>query len=185
MKKNAILLVLAILMAFTAQAQKFRGLDNSPRDIAYFPDNFAHDRKGDDKVFAKVSYSRPFAKDREIFGKLVPYGKVSRTGADEATEITFYQDAKIAGKSVKAGTYSLFTIPNEKDWVIILNKDVDVWGAYKYKEAQDVLRVTVPVTSTSNDYAENFSIQFKSTGDKKGEMLMGWAKTLVAVPVSF
>src|SRR5215217_3111 len=129
MKKNIFLSLLLICIAFTSQAQKFKGLDKSPRDIAYFPDGFAHDRKDGDKALVKVSYSRPFLKGREIFGKQEPYGKVWRVGADEATEIKFYQDATFGDKKVKAGTYSLFSIPGEKEWTVILSSDLDYWGA--------------------------------------------------------
>jgi hypothetical protein len=185
MKKTAFLLVLTTLLAFGASAQKFRGVDKSPRDVAYFPDNFAHDRKDGDKALVKVNYSRPFAKDREIYGKLEPYGKVSRLGADESAEIKLYQDATIGGKKVKAGTYSLFAIPGENEWTIIISSDVDYWGAYKYKEANDVVRVTAPVTNKSNDHVENFSIQFKDAGAKAATMMIGWSTTVVEVPFKF
>lgn len=182
MKKISCLLIFTLLLSFAAQAQ-FRGLDKSPRDIAYFPDHFAHDRKEGDKALVKISYSRPFANGREIFGKLVPYGKVWRVGADESTEIKLYQDATIGGKKVKAGTYSLFAIPGEAEWTIIINSDLDYWGAYKYKEANDVIRVTAPVSKTSAP-VENFSIQFKPA--PAGAVLMlGWASTLVEVPFKF
>ena len=185
MKKTLFLSLLLIAVAFASQAQKFKALDKSPRDIAYYPDNFSHDRKDGEKALVKVSYSRPFLKGREIFGKLEPYGKVWRVGADEATEIKFYQDATFGGKKVKAGTYSLFAIPGEKEWTIILSSDVDYWGAYKYKEANDVLRTTVPVSPKIAAPLENFSIVF--TGDKPGKavMALGWDTTVVEVPLTF
>jgi len=185
MKKTIFLSVFLSVIALTTQAQKFKGLDKSPRDIAYYPDNFAHDRKDGDKALIKVSYSRPFLNGREIFGKKEPYGKVYRVGADESTEIKFYQDVTFGGKKVKAGTYSLFAIPNEKEWVVILSSDVDYWGAYKYKEANDVARVTVPVSPKPAAPIENFSIVF--TGDKsdKAVMAMGWENTIVEVPIVF
>jgi len=184
MKKNIFLLLLLTLVTLAAQAQKFRPLDKSPRDIAYFPDHFAHDRKEGEKPLIKVSYSRPYLKGREAFGKLEPYGKVWRTGADESTEIKFYQDAKIMGKPVKAGTYSLFTIPGEKEWTIILSSDLDYWGAYKYKEGNDVLRVTAPVKK-SDAPIESFSIVFEKASDNAAKMFMGWETTVVEVPVTF
>jgi hypothetical protein len=185
MKKIVSLCFLLAIIAFSADAQKFRGLDKSPRDIAYFPDNFAHDRKDGEKALVKVSYSRPYLKGREIFGKLEPYGKVWRVGADESTEIKFYQDATFGGKKIKAGTYSMFAIPGEKEWTIILSSDLDYWGAYKYKEANDVLRTTVPVSPKAAAPIENFSIVF--TGDKpdKAVMALGWDTTVVEVPVTF
>jgi hypothetical protein len=178
-------MVLLVVAACGAHAQKFRGLDKSPRDIAYFPDNFAHDRKGDQKALIKVSYSRPFLNGREMLGKKEPYGKVWRLGADEATEIKFYQDATFGGKKVKAGTYSVFAIPGEKEWTVILSSDVDFWGAYSYKEANDVLRTIVPVSPKPAAPIENFSIVF--TGDKpdKAMMAMGWETTVVEVPITF
>lgn len=184
MKKNIFLALLMMVIAFGANAQKFRGLDKSPRDIAYFPDHFAHDRKEGEKALVKVSYSRPYLNGREIFGKKEPYGKVWRLGADESTEIKFYEDATFGGKKVKAGTYSLFAIPGEKEWTIIISTDVDYWGAFKYKEANDVLRVTAPVKKADAPI-ENFSIVFEKVSDKAAKMYFGWETTIVEVPVSF
>lgn len=184
MKKAFFLSLTLIIVAFAAQAQKFRPLDKSPRDIAYFPDHFAHDRKDGEKALVKVLYSRPYLKGREAFGKLEPYGKVWRTGADESTEIKFYQDATFGGKKIKAGTYSLFTIPGEKEWTVILSSDLDYWGAYKYKEANDVLRITAPVRNAEAPI-ENFSIIFEKVSDTSAKMFMGWASSVVEVPVSF
>ncbi|MHA4738361.1 DUF2911 domain-containing protein [Dyadobacter sp. MSC1_007] len=184
MKKNIFLGLLLTIIAFGANAQKFRGLDKSPRDIAYFPDHFAHDRKDGEKALVKVSYSRPYLQGREIFGKKEPYGKVWRLGADESTEIKFYQDATFGGKKVKAGTYSMFAIPNEKEWTIILSSDLDYWGAYKYKEANDVVRVTAYVKKAEAPI-ENFSIVFEKISDNSAKMFMGWENSVVEVPVSF
>ena len=185
MKKISFLLLFALFISAASYAQKLRGLDKSPRDVAYFPDNFAHDRKDGEKPLVKVTYSRPFVKGREIFGKLEPFGKVWRTGADESTEIKLYADATIGGKKVKAGTYSLFTIPEENEWTIILSSDLDYWGAYKYKEANDVIRVKVPVKSKNADLIENFTIQFAAKGANEATMTLGWANTLVDVPFKF
>ena len=185
MKKNIFLfLFLFLIIASAANAQKFRALDKSPRDIAYYPDHFAHDRKDGEKALIKVSYSRPYLKGREAFKQLAPYGKVWRTGADENTEIQFYQDATFGGKKIKAGTYSLFTIPGEKEWTIIINRELDYWGAYKYKEASDVLRVSVPVKK-SDAPIENFSIVFEKVSDTAARMFLGWETSVVEVPVSF
>jgi hypothetical protein len=174
----------SLLFSFFSQAQTFSGLDKSPMDMAYFPNNFAHDRKEGEKAIIRVTYSRPQKKDRDIFGKLIPYGKVWRTGANEATEIKFYQDVALGGKKVKAGTYSLFTIPGAKEWTIIVNKDLDYWGAYSYKAENDILRVTALV-STLTDTVENFTIQFESKGEKKGVMKLAWEQTSVEVPFTF
>ena len=108
----SIVLFASITMA--AQSQNFRKPDKSPMDMAYFPDHFAHDRKDGEKAIIRVTYSRPSKNDREVFGKLVPYGKVWRTGANESTEIKFYQDVVLNGRPVKAGSYSLFYHPGRK-----------------------------------------------------------------------
>ncbi len=185
------LYVLALsLLMFDVNAQKMDGLDKSPMDMAYYPDNFAHDRKfapkliGDMPAIVRVTYSRPPKKGREIFGKLVPYDKVWRMGANEATEIKFFRDVMIGGKAVKAGTYSLFAIPNEKEWTIIANSDLDVWGAYSYDQAHDVLRVNVPVKK-SDGVIEDFSIKFRKGNDNETIMMMAWDTTLIEVPISF
>lgn len=183
MKKILLFALIASIFS-VAEAQDFRKPDKSPMDMAYFPDHFAHDRKDGEKAIIRVTYSRPVKNDREVFGKLVPYGKVWRTGANESTEIKFYQEVDLNGKKVKAGTYALFTIPGEKEWIIILNSDLDYWGAYKYNEKNDVVRVTAPV-STLTEPLESFSVQFQSKGDKKGVMKLGWDKTVAEVPFSY
>ena len=183
--------IFALLMV-DANAQKLRGTDKSPMDMAYYPDNFAHDRKfapkliGDMPAIVRITYSRPAKKEREVFGtKIVPYGEVWRLGANESSEIKFYQDVTIQGKKVKAGTYSLFAIPTATEWTIILNKDLDFWGAYSYNKDNDVLRISVP-TKKTDEVVENFSIQcIKGSNDKETTMKMAWDMTLVEVPISF
>ena len=192
MKKTLLLLCLFGLVIIEAKAQKLRGTDKSPMDMAYYPDNFAHDRKfapkliGDMPAIVRITYSRPAKKEREVFGtKIVPYGEVWRLGANESSEIKFYQDVTIQGKKVKAGTYSLFAIPTATEWTIILNKDLDFWGAYSYNKDNDVLRVNVP-TKKTDEVVENFSIQcIKGSNDKETTMKMAWDMTLVEVPISF
>lgn len=176
--------ILLVSIFSETQAQNFRKPDKSPMDMAFFPDHFAHDRKEGEKAVIRVTYSRPLKNGREIFGKLVPYGQVWRTGANEASEIKFYQDVDWAGKKVKAGSYSLFAIPGEKEWTVILNSDLDYWGAYKYNADHDVLRVTAPA-SQLNEPLEHFSILFESKGEKQGAMKLGWDKTVVEVPFRY
>ena len=188
--KQSFLFCTCFLVAFQSFGQKFEALDKSPMDMVYFPDNFSHDRKFDPKkigdlpAIIRVIYSRPAKKDRVIFGKVVPYNKVWRTEANEATEIKFYQDVTMGGKTVPAGTYTLFTIPNTTEWTIIINKDLDHWGDYSYNEANDVLRVKVPVKK-SNKTIENFSMKFEMGKEREAIMAMAWEDTLVEVPISF
>jgi len=178
MKKRILTLaILAVAFAFTssAHAQKFKGLDKSPMDAASYPSDY----KISDKL-VKVIYSRPQLKERPL-EKLAPIGKVWRTGANEAAEITFYKDATFGGKKVKAGTYSFFTIPGDKEWTVILSTAKNVWGSYFYKETEDVVRVTGAV-SQSEAPIEEFSIVFEGEGTS-ATMYLGWANTIVSVPV--
>lgn len=111
----------------------------------------------------EISYSRPGVKGRKIFGDLVPYGKVWRTGANNATTITFGEDVTIGGVKVKAGKYGLLTIPGEKEWTIIISKQTDVTSPADYKQDQDVVRVQSPVMTLPFS-VETFMI---SVGDIK------------------
>lgn len=171
-----IALAFILLISFNATAQEFSKMDKSPLDIAAFPSSYKVSEK-----LIKVTYSRPYLKGRAL-SKLAPNGKVWRTGANEAPEITLYKDMKIGGKPIKAGTYSLFTIPGDKEWTIILSSDTNVWGAYSYNKAKDVVRVNVPSTQGDNSI-ENFSIAFKKA-DNDIHMHLGWGTTRIAVPFS-
>ncbi len=184
MKSFAITMLLFFAIQENTQAQSFRSLDKSPMDVAYLPDNFAHDREDGQKALMKVVYSQPQKKGRKVFGGLVNYDKVWRTGANEATEIKIFQDLMIGGKKVKAGTYSLFTIPTTKDWTIILNSDLDYWGAYSYKESNDVLRVQAPSKESSNE-VEAFSIRLEDLGNNKAVMRLAWDTTIVEIPITY
>lgn len=190
MKKIALFASLIGLFAIGTHAQELRKIDESPMDMAYYPDNFAHDRKfapkliGDSPALVRVIYSRPAKKSREVFGKLESYNKVWRLGANEATEIKFYQDVKIGGKTLKAGTYAMFAIPNPKEWTIIFNSELDHWGAYSYDEKNDVLRITAPVTEAKK-IIENFTIQFSKKNEQEAIMILAWDNTIVEVPIVF
>jgi hypothetical protein len=126
----------------------------------------------------KVVYGQPSKRDRVIFGGLVPYDSVWRTGANEATEITFKHDAIFGGKKVKAGTYTLFTIPSKDYWEVILNKQLGQWGAYEYEKyrRRNVLRTKVPVYGVDQEL-EKFTITVK-----KDAVSFEWDRTGVAVP---
>ncbi len=102
-----------------------------------------------------ITYSRPGVKGRKIWGGLVPYGTVWRTGANSATTIQFTEDVLVEGQPVPAGTYSLHTIPGEKEWTLILNKDANQWGSYSYDPAKDALRVKVtPVAGGPEEWMQ-------------------------------
>ncbi|WP_417886425.1 DUF2911 domain-containing protein [Zunongwangia sp.] len=170
--------ILSVSEASFAQtkAPNFAKLDVSPMDIALY-------RNDNKEPVARVIYSRPQLRDREIFGKLIPFGKVWRTGANEATEVTFYKDVLIANAEIKAGTYTLYTIPQEKEWTIILNKKTLTWGAYEYSEQQDLARINVPVRQSPNKI-EALSMVFEKNESGDGEnLLIGWDKSYVQIPI--
>lgn len=178
MKKVSTLatLMFALILTTVATAQDFSGMDKSPMDMAAYPTDY----KVSDKA-VRIIYGRPQLNGRSM-DELAPEGKVWRTGANEAPEITFYKDVMFGGKAVKAGTYSLFTIPGKAEWTVILNKNLNQWGSYSYDEASDVARVTVPNGSDASPL-EQFSIAFKEVKDG-AHLVMGWDKTRVAVPIT-
>lgn len=123
-----------------------------------------------------IHYGRPKVKGRKIWGELVPYGAIWRTGANEATTISLYKDAKVQGQTVKAGTYALFTIPEQEKWTLILNSEPKQWGAYRRDESKDVLKVEM-VPKEAPKMAEELT--FFQDGD---DVVIHWEK--VAVPFS-
>lgn len=168
-----------------AQSAKLPQLDKSPMDMAYYPQNYPVLKiqdKATEPLTARVIYSRPQKEDRTIFGGIVEYGKVWRMGANEATEIELYKDVRIKDKKLPKGRYSIFAIPTENNWTVIFNKDTDVWGAFKYDEKKDVLRITVPVQKTAP--VEAFSISFNKTSGG-ADLLVAWDEAMVSVPLSF
>jgi len=118
-------------------------------------------------------------KGRTIFGDLVPYNQIWRTGANNATNITFQSDVKIEGQNLEAGTYALFTIPGKEEWTIIFNKNAKQWGAYTYDKADDVLRVKVKPRALTNPI-ETFTIAFEEVNDQNLKACLLWEKTKVS-----
>ncbi|WP_027377969.1 DUF2911 domain-containing protein [Kaistella palustris] len=129
-----------------------------------------------------VDYGRPLIKGRKIFGELVPFGKVWRAGANSATKITFEQSVNFGGKTVAAGTYGLFIIPQEKEWKIILNKDAAQWGAFTYDEKLNVTDVTAPVQKLT-EKQEAFEISINPKDDSSADLIFKWDYTKVVIPL--
>jgi len=130
-----------------------------------------------------VNYSRPNVKGRKIFGGLEPFGSVWRTGANSATTIAFTEPVKVEGKALAAGEYELFTIPGENEWTIIFNKGSKEWGAYTYKESDDVLRVKVKPVKT-REKTETFTIQFTDVYPTTAKLQLAWDNTVVTANLS-
>lgn len=131
----------------------------------------------------ELSYSRPGVKGRKIFGDLVPFGKVWRTGANSATTLTFGDDVTIGNVKIKAGKYGLLTIPDKKTWTIIISKQTDVTSPSAYKQDQDVVRVDAKVSATE-EMEETFTIEFANVKPSSCEVEIRWDKTSVSFPVT-
>jgi hypothetical protein len=130
----------------------------------------------------ELIYSRPGMKNRKVFGDLVPYGKVWRTGANSATRLKFADDVTIGGKALKAGEYAVFSIPNQDEWEIIINKGSANWGT-EYKQADDVIRFTAKPMKLDQP-VETFTMQFANIKPTSTELHIMWDKTAVAIPIS-
>jgi len=135
------------------------------------------------ETYLKITYSQPHKNGREIFGKLVPYGKIWRLGANEATEITITKDIVLNGILLKAGTYSVFAIPNTDKWTIIINSDVGLWGSYNYNNAKDIYRFDIPVQQNDVVY-EPFTIKIDTRNDL-ADLLIYWDKIKISIPIKF
>ncbi|RME11356.1 MAG: DUF2911 domain-containing protein [Bacteroidetes bacterium] len=132
-----------------------------------------------------IEYSRPSVKGRTIFGGLVPFGELWRTGANANTKITFSDKVTIDGKELKAGTYALYTIPNPESWDVIFYTDTENWGTPReYDEAKEALRVTVPAHTLSDSKLESFSIWIDNLRDNSCDLIIGWDQTLVSIPIT-
>jgi hypothetical protein len=134
-------------------------------------------------AYIKIVYSQPQKKEREIFGSLVPYGEVWRLGANEATELTTTRDILINNQVLKAGTYSIFAIPEKERWTVIVNNELGLWGAYNYNVKMDVMRFEVPV-SIGNVIYEPFTMEFIQKNEL-ADLLIRWDNVKLSVPLKF
>jgi hypothetical protein len=169
--RKASILICTLLFATAALAQEAKKPLSPPMK--------AEGTIGGKKI--TVDYSAPSKRDRKIMGALVPYGKVWRTGANAATTLKTEADLMIGKVHVPAGTYTLYTIPNEKDWTLIINKQNGQWGS-NYDEKQDLGRATMTVKAAPAS-VETFNIAIKPAGAKSGALVMAWENTEVTVPV--
>jgi hypothetical protein len=166
MKRISFLLCLLVLFQITSIAQDKKPL--SPKETV-------KGKAGDANI--EIVYSRPSSRGRTMIGGNEPFGSVWRTGANEATTIQFDKAVKIEGKDLPAGKYGLFTIPGEKEWTIIFNKDHKQWGAYNYKKEDDVLRVTVPARKPKS-FVETFTVAID-----KNAVVLAWENSEVSFNV--
>jgi hypothetical protein len=164
-------------------------MDQSPMDMTWYPVNYPIEKmKGNDsqKLVSRVIYSRPHKKNRVIFGdtkeSLCMYGKPWRLGANEATEIDFFENVSIAGKNISKGTYVIYCIPHADRWTIILNNNLYTWGLH-IKDADDIFRTDIPV-STQSPALEDFTMLFQES-PTGADLLMAWDNVKAILPVTF
>ena len=185
MKKVAAVIVLLVCLSSARAQSRFPLMDKSPMDMSYYPVNYPILRiqdKATEPLVARLVYSRPQRNGRNVFGELLEYNKVWRLGANEATEIEFYKDVLINNKLVPKGRYTLYAIPAEDKWTIIVNKETDIWGAFKYDSGKDIVRADVAVEKQAEPL-EAFTMFFEkaATGFV---MIASWDTALVSLPIS-
>lgn len=174
--RKALTMIAVLLCTLAAVAQM--GGDKSKRPS---PPGQASVAFADGKTIT-IDYSRPSAKGRQIFGGLVPYGKVWRTGANEATTFVTTADLMVGSQHVPAGKYTLYTLPEAEKWTLIVNKQTGQWGTV-YDEKQDLVRVPMKVSKTSAP-VEQFTISLDKTGAKAATLKLEWADTRASVDVT-
>jgi len=186
--KFLFLVITVLCFSFsTLKAQtKLPAMDKSPMDMSYYPNRYPVLKiqdKTTEPLVARVIYGRPQKNGRSIFGELLEYGKVWRLGANEATEIEFFADVKINDVKVKKGRYSMYSIPNAEKWTIIINKDTDTWGSFKYDEKNDLLRMDVPVQKQT-EIKEDFVMAFEKSDSGAG-LIIAWDDVKLNLPIVF
>lgn len=165
---------------------KLPPVDKSPMDMCYYPGNYPVLKIQDkltEPLVARVIYSRPQKNGRTIFGDLIAYGQVWRLGANEATEIEFFTTVRMGTVKIKKGRYTLYCIPGKDKWTLILNKETDTWGSFKYDESKDVVRIDAPILKQT-DSLEYFAIAFEKSATG-ANLVIGWDDTFVSFPIYF
>jgi hypothetical protein len=187
MKKTITLLTVFQLFFICLLAQNnLPAVDKSPMDMSYYPANYPVLKINDkitEPLAARVVYSRPQKAGRTIFGGLVKYGEVWRLGANEATEIEFFKNVRFGGKKINKGRYTLYAIVNETSWTIIINKETDTWGSFKYDAKKDVIRKEVSVMKTET-VLESLAIAFEKTATGFN-LVIAWDNVKASVPFTF
>lgn len=173
MQRSILLMALSVSLSFGAGAQSIKTPPPSPPQ-------FVRQDFGLSNI--ELSYSRPGIKGRTVFGDLVPYGKVWRTGANQATTLTFGDDVIIGNTKVPAGKYGLLTIPGQSEWTFIITRQLDVTNPAAYKQDQDVVRVTAQ-THDMPFSLETFTILFSDVTSSTCNLTLCWDKTAVAIPI--
>jgi len=175
-------------LSLNAQEVKFGSLDKSPMDAAHYPRRaaFANYLGEDDperQQRIKVLYSRPNKNEREVFGGLEPFGQDWRMGANEATEVTFFQAVEVGNTTIPAGTYTMFAQIYPDQWIIKISEERFIGGTSNRDVAKDIVALPVPTTTTGNA-REAFTIGFQKVDDNNVNMVFEWDKTRAALPIN-
>lgn len=185
-RKFVLLLALQAAVVSLLAQQPLPAVDKSPMDMSYYPVNYPVLKINDkitEPLAARVVYSRPQKAGRPIFGGLIKYGELWRMGANEATEIEFFRNVRLGGKKISKGRYTLYAIVNESSWTIIVNKETDTWGSFKYNAKKDLVRHDVPVQKTDTAL-ESLAMAFEksSTGFN---LVVAWDNAKASIPFTF
>lgn len=195
--KNILIAVCVIAMTFTATAQEFDKVDKSPMDAAYYPATASKRAfaKTDEQKAAlqpqiRVLYGRPSLQGRAVFrasddreAGITKYGEKWRVGANESTEILLMRDAKIGGKELKAGRYTMVVVPQENQWTVHINTENDGWGNYSHNADLDVVTTTIPVMNDAESI-ENLSMTMYSPSEDLVHLKMGWGTYRAELPIT-
>jgi hypothetical protein len=172
-------------ITFVNAQGKLPPVDKSPMDMSYYPNGYPV-LKIQDKptgpLAARVIYSRPQKNGRTVFGDLLEYGKVWRMGANEATEIEFYQNVKINTTKIKKGKYTMYCIPYADKWTVMINKETDTWGSFKYDSKKDIAKTDVAVQKQT-EITEAFVMAFEKSATGF-TLVIAWDDVKVSVPIS-
>jgi hypothetical protein len=172
--KRLILIACAILATSVSFSQQFRTPAPSPLQTIKQDLGIGN---------VELSYSRPSAKGRKVMGDLVPFGKVWRTGANQATTLTFSEAVTIGGKELKAGKYGLLSIPGDDEWTLIVTKDLNITSPADYKQENDLVRYTSKVDKM-DDKVETFTMQFNNITNNSADLQIMWEKVMVSLPIT-
>lgn len=188
MKYFGVFILSALLFLKASAQQKPIDVDKSPLDVSYAPANYPIlklNGKTKDAPTARVIYSRPFKNGRTIFGNggIVKYGEMWRLGANEATEIELFKNVKISGKTINKGRYTLYCIPTEENWTIIISKDNYSWGNYSYNQKNDVARIDIPIEKNI-DVVEAFTMYFED-GKNVANLIILWDNVKAVIPIAY
>ena len=168
----------------TDSLNPYAPVDVSPMDVSYFPVDYPIEHmynRATKPLVARVVYSRPHRQGRKVFGSLLKYGEPWRLGANEATEIEFFQPVEIEGKRINRGKYTMYAIPFDGRWTIVFNSNTDIWGLVP-DPSKDVFKIDIPVQNT-NYLVEYFSMVFQDS-EKGADLVMAWDSVTAKLPIT-